>query len=532
MRTIMRISSFALLASFVVSGCGGEGSSTPSPSQSPSQSQQSPSQSQVPQVLSLAKVASPVAECLAHQAHSHGIEGTGLRGVVTTVTDTTVTVSTIVFEASNAEVFVNGVCGTLADIHLGAAATVYGDYSDASHTGTATAIYVEEAVVGGIDAIDSAVGTMSVIGQSIVVTSATVLGDDIQPNQLSTLSAGDMVAVSGVRRTDGTLEATRVRRWSQGALPAVAGVVTTIDSAQQLLRVGGVTIRYTDAQLVNVPDATIHPGDFVRALGQNIATVPGFENSSGVDAVAIQRAVIPPPDPRKDIVLQGAISAVRANDDFDVMGQPIKIISGTRGALAWDVTEVADAGTFLTVFGSLDPSGYLIADLIVPQGWGGFGITGPITAIDRSAHTLAIMGVPIQLSSYCFLADESGQSINLDALNIGDELWVEGSGLGNGWFDCLIAYQRPPSSFAQLHGWNQAASQRPIIVLTGGVRADTTNAKFFFGHLLGSGCSCSPSTADKFWNYGAFRLHFVTVTVVGTWTGDHIDASEVYWLDE
>jgi hypothetical protein len=482
--------------------------------------------------MKLPHVKSPVAECLAHSAHSHGIEGTGLRGVVRAVTDSTVTVSTIVFDASNAEVFVNGACATLADIHLGATATVYGDYSDATHTGTAAAIYVEEAVVGSLDAIDSAAGTMKVIGQSIAVTSATVLGDDIQPNELSTLSLGDMVAVSGVMRPDGTLEATRIRRWSQGGLFAVAGVVTTIDSPQKLLRVGGVTVRYTDAQLVNFPDSTIHPGDFVRALGQEITAVPGFENSSGLDAVAIHRAVIPPPDPSKDIVLNGAINAVRANDDFDVMGQPVKITSGTRGtAPLGDMKGVADQGAFLTVFGSLDPSGYVIADLVVTQGWAGADITGPITAIDRSGHTLAIMGLPIQLSSYCFLEGESGQSIKFDALNIGDELYVEGSLLGNGLIDCLIATQRPPSNKASAKaGWDLGASHRPIIVLTGGIRADTTNAKFHYGHLLGSDCSCRASSADQFWGY--YHPRTVDIRVVGTWTGDRIDATDVYWLDE
>jgi hypothetical protein len=73
------------------------------------------------------------------------------------------------------------------------------------------------------------------------------------------------------------------------------------------------------------------------------------------------------------------------------MGQPVKITSGTgsTGELG-DLTAAADAGTFLTLFGSLDPSGYVIADLVVPQGFGGLGIIGPITAIDRSARTVAL----------------------------------------------------------------------------------------------------------------------------------------------
>jgi hypothetical protein len=464
--------------------------------------------------------------------HSHGIEGTGLRGVVTAVTDTTVTVSTIVFDASNADVFVNGVCATLGDVHPGATATVYGDFTDATHTGTATAIYVEEAVVGTIDAIDSAVGTMQVIGQSIVVTSATVLGDDIQPNQLSTLSGGEMVAVSGVKRSDGTLEATRIRRWPQGAGLEVAGVVTTIDTAQQSLRVGGVTVRYADAQLLGFPDATIRLGDYVRALGGNIAALSGFENTSGIDALVVQHAVIPAPDPSKDIVLQGAMNAVRADDDFDVAGQPVKTTSGTHGgggATGW-------GPVFLTVFGSLDPSGYVIADMVVQQ-YGGDETAGPITAIDHNAHTLAIMGVPVQLSSFCFLADSTGQATTLDTFNVGDYLDVIGSSLNNSSIDCLLASHHGPSNAATVRGGGPLDGERPIMVMEFGIRADTTNANFYYGHLAYGNtdhahCSCTRSSADVFWNLGFRHALFTESQVVGTWTGDHIDATEFYFLEE
>ena len=516
-----------ILSCVLVSACGGGDSGGPS------------SQSQ-----SLPHVKSPVAECLAHQAHSHGIEGTGLRGVVTAVTDTTVTVSTIVFDASNADVFVNGVCATLGDVHPGATATVYGDFTDATHTGTATAIYVEEAVVGSIDAIDSAGGTMKVIGQSIVVTSATVLGDDIQPNQLSTLSGGEMVAVSGVKRPDGTLEATRIRRWPQDAGLAVAGVVTTIDSAQQLVRVGGVTVRYTDAQLVGFPDAAIHPGDYVRALGGNIAGLSGFENTSGIDALVIQRAVIPAPDPSKDIVLQGAMNVARADDDFDVAGQPVKMTSGTQISGPGGVTGyIAGLGgatgwgpVFLTVFGSLDPSGYVIADVVVPQN-GGDETAGPITAINRNTHTLAIMGVPVQLSSFCFLADSTGQATTLDTFKVGDYLDVVGSSLNNTSIDCLLAGHHGPSNAATVRGGGRIDGQRPIMFMEFGIRADTTNANFYYGHLAYGNtdhahCSCTGSSADAFWSMGSMRSHTTSSQVVGTWTGDHIDATEFYWLEE
>jgi len=335
-------------------------------------------------------------------------------------------------------------------------------------------------------------------------------------------------------RPDGTLEATRIRRWPAEAAFAVAGVVTTIDSAQQLLRVGGVTVRYADAQLVNFPDATIHPGDYVRALGQNIGDISGFESTSGIDAWAIQRAAIPPPDPSKDIVLHGAINAVRTDDDFDVMGQPVKRTSGTRstGPLAnWTNWSDGPPG-FITVFGSLDPSGYVIADMVVPQGGGDASLTGPITAIDRAAHTLEIMRVPIQLSSYCYLTDSGGQAIRFDALNVGDGLSLAGSGLGSGWIDCLIASDHGPSNAAKASGGGPRGSQRPILVLEFGIRADTTNANFYYGHTLGAGCSCTGSSADAFWSLGRLRSMFTSSQVVGTWAGDHIDARYVFWLEE
>jgi len=77
---------------------------------------------------------------------SQGIEGTGLRrikGVVTAVGGHSLTVSGIVFDATHAVVFVNGVSATLAGVHVGATATVSGEVNDATHTGVASTIDAE-----------------------------------------------------------------------------------------------------------------------------------------------------------------------------------------------------------------------------------------------------------------------------------------------------------------------------------------------------------------------------------------------------
>jgi len=90
-------------------------------------------------------VKSPVAECLAASSSqggssSTGIEGTGLRsikGIDTAVGENSLTVNEIVFDASHAVVFVNGVSATLADLRVGATSTVEGEVNDAPQSGTA-----------------------------------------------------------------------------------------------------------------------------------------------------------------------------------------------------------------------------------------------------------------------------------------------------------------------------------------------------------------------------------------------------------
>jgi hypothetical protein len=72
-------------------------------------------------------------------------------------------------------------------------------------------------------------------------------------------------------------------------------------------------------------------------------------------------------------------------------------------------------------------------------------------------------------------------------------------------------------------------SNRPIVVTIGGIEADTTNAQFFYGGVLPRNGSGSPSSADAFWSYQA--VNHMLVRVEGIWTGDHINATKVYWAD-
>ena len=120
---------YLMLGCLVLSACGG---GDPSSGSFPAGAAGSSSQSQTS--------SSPGG------SSSQGIEGTGLRrikGVVTAVGGNSLTVSGIVFDATHAVVFVNGVSSTLAGVHVGATATVSGEVNDATNTGVASTIDAE-----------------------------------------------------------------------------------------------------------------------------------------------------------------------------------------------------------------------------------------------------------------------------------------------------------------------------------------------------------------------------------------------------
>ncbi len=91
----------------------------------------------------------------------------------------------------------------------------------------ARSIELRNEVFGVIDRIDAARGALVVLGQRVIVGERTALGDRRTPNgaQTTPLSVGDFVRVSGMRRGDGEIVASRVERDEPETEVGVAGTV-------------------------------------------------------------------------------------------------------------------------------------------------------------------------------------------------------------------------------------------------------------------------------------------------------------------
>lgn len=96
----------------------------------------------------------------------------------------------------------------------------------------ARSIAVRHEVAGRIESIDRTSGTIVVLGQ-IVSADKGVVADQKGPgsHSLSDLSVGDSIDVSGLRRDDGVIVASRVDRRETGGSALIRGTVTAVDDA-------------------------------------------------------------------------------------------------------------------------------------------------------------------------------------------------------------------------------------------------------------------------------------------------------------
>src|SRR5581483_4692426 len=81
----------------------------------------------------------------------------------------------------------------------------------------ARAISVLDSAVGPVTAVDRAAGSLQVVGQSVRLGTATVFGPGMSPEAVHGASVGETLRVSGLRRADGTIVATRVDRATPGS---------------------------------------------------------------------------------------------------------------------------------------------------------------------------------------------------------------------------------------------------------------------------------------------------------------------------
>ena len=281
-----------------------------------------------------------------------GIQGTGIRalstfGTVETGSDGGLSLNGQPYDTSHARVVVNGRAGKVSELRSGHIVAAHASSHGKGSGAVADEIILESDVRGEVTSVNQANATFRVLGQTVHLTNDSILDPQIRPDDVRGLRNGTWVKVSAFERADGSFVASRVDLDFAPGESQVRGVIQSLDSTRQTLRIGALTVDYSTGQTHGV----IAEGAVVLVRGLQTQT-GGTLFASSVQAFSgFGRA-----GERGDI--RGIVTQFASTVDFEVNGQPVltndKTVYVLHGQPLGTDLEVRVTGRF-------DSSGVLIA---------------------------------------------------------------------------------------------------------------------------------------------------------------------------
>ena len=545
--TVNKFSSFAIagmLGALLMAGCGsgsgaGDAGALPPP----------PSSNPPPNGNSGSGSPGVVAKTSCNWVRQ-GIEGTGRQkrtGIVESIgSDNSVVVDGVRYATRDASIVVNGACTSLDRLGIGRVVDVIVPGDGQSQDEIADAIFSDDAVAGEITSVHLSDGIFLLMGQAVNVNAQTVYSDSIHPAALSSLAPGDSVAVSGVLGEDGSLTATRIERWPSFATDLAAGVVSRLDIEPGVFFVNDVRVFFGQAVFAGFPTgrpAQIQNGDRVRIQGEWVvlpAQVP--EKPPGLDAFAIE--YVDPFSNSPLVVLSGSMTGW-SNLGIEIDGVPVSLETGNGPIYVGHLLGPGiPFGCWITVVGPVAEDETLHSLVVISSSVGCVDLTGPVTALDADARSVSIAGIRFGLASETNLleSDVSGlrHGILPADLNIGDMVRVRGEASYPNRelaFQIVRATGPVPRLQVGAHSLYTRAELRPPLIdlpigITGQVLTVETDANtlFYKGHI-NLPLPHTELPAEEFWRQAdSPEASFIATDVVGTWTGNHVLATRVYWI--
>jgi hypothetical protein len=409
----------------------------------------------VPSIL-LAATAALVVAC---GGGGSGMSGTstamGTAPVMATGTITgfgSVYVNGVHFQTTSATIRKNGQVVAQSALKVGQIARVKGSKNASDGTGTADSVDVEENVVGPIATMDTALNTLTVLGQTVTIDAGTSFSSDVQPADITGLKGGDFVEVSGMTAADGTITATRIERDASAGTLQVLGTVASVDTTAHRFMINALIVNYSAANLTGFTSGQPANGDLVEVQGTTFDSATTTLTATGV---AKQMSDVQEAGGHGDMEREGLITRFASATDFDVADEPVTTTSatvyhnGTAADLALNVK--------VEVEGSLNSSNVLVADVISFDRNGGVELQSNVTAVDKTAGTLTVLGVQITVDSTTRFEDKSSAQVemfNLSNIGVDDTVNVRGfeSPAGSGKLVATRLDREPPSTEVEVSG--------------------------------------------------------------------------------
>ena len=332
------------------------------------------------------------------------------------------------YDTTSAQVTMDGAASTAAQLRVGQYVEVKGHAHNGDHH--ADEIRYHNVLEGPITAIDIAASSFVAMGQTVLVTSDTSLGDDIQPASIAGLAVGDVVEVSGVVPLSGAIDATRVDIKPDGGPYEVTGYVAGVDTALHVFDINALVVDYSSANMEDFPTGAPADGDLVLVKGRTFAG----DGSFVAIEVELRSDDCLQPGPGDMVEIEGLIEHFASATDFEVAGMHVT----TTAATTYEHGTVADLaeGVSVRVKGTTDTAGVLVASRIAFEVENTVRIVAQVSAVDAGSGSLELLGLEVMTDEFTRFEDDS--VLDLREFDLGD------IAVGN-WLD-VRGYEEPTGS--------------------------------------------------------------------------------------
>ncbi len=267
-----------------------------------------------------------------------------------------VQVNGVSYNTDDAEVTMDGVAAIPSQLQVGQYVEVKGHMQGVAHH--ADVIRYHNVLEGPISSIDTVAGSFVAMGQTVLITLNTSIGDDIQPASIEGLVVGDVVEVSGIVPAAGAIDATRVDIKPDGGPYDVTGYVSNVSAATHRFNINNLVVDYSSANMEDFTSGDPSAGDLVLVKGFT------FDPDGTFAATRVELRsddwLVPASGDRVDI--EGVIVEYQSQSAFKVGVWAVTTSPDTRfeHGTALDLANNVQ----VRVKGTADANGVLVADVI------------------------------------------------------------------------------------------------------------------------------------------------------------------------
>lgn len=420
------------------------------------------------------------------------------------------------YDTSSAQVTMDGAAATPAQLRVGQYVEVKGHAQGNGHY--ADVIRYHNVLEGPVTSVDVAASSFVAMGQTVLVTSGTSLGDDIQPSSIAGIAVGDVVEVSGVVPLSGPIDATRVDIKPDGGPYEVTGYVAGVDTILHAFGINALAVDYSSANMADFPTGEPADGDLVLVKGFDFAGDGAFLATE----VELRSDDYLQADPGDLVEVEGMIADFVSATDFQVAGMHVT----TTAATTYEHGTVADLadGVAVRVKGKIDAAGVLVASRIGFEVENTVRIVAQVSSVDAAGGTLALLGLDVATDEFTRFEDDSAldlREFDLGDVAVGDWLDVRGyeQPAGSGTVVATRVERIDAQEQVRLRGPFQATVEPDFAILT--VTVTTSDSTVF--RLESAEPPGDKLTREQFFALAPDQI----VEAWGDWTGAALAADRV-----